>query len=317
MSGEIIPAGRGALALGGADAAAAEAAVRALLDSLESEGSRRVYAADWREWTTWLGRDPLGARATDVLAYKEYMRVKGLAPSTRSRRLSVVRSICSHMVAAGLLAVNPAREVRGPKGQHEGRRPWLTAGEIRAIAAPPTDDLRGMRDQTVILTLALSALRVSNISRLRVEDIVPAPTGSGFAFDVTVKGGKQGHLGISEALMGFLRLWLAAAGISSGPVFPIMAGDRPGDRGLDTDTIRDILKAAAVRAGVDPSRVTPHAFRRSFATMARQAGVPLEDVQAALMHAHRTTTELYDRAAKPLGTTAQDAVAKTIFGEGQ
>jgi integrase/recombinase XerD len=43
-------------------------------------------------------------------------------------------------------------------------------------------------------------------------------------------------------------------------------------------------------------RVNPHSFRHAFVTLARDAGVPLEDVQDAVGHADPRTTRRYDRA---------------------
>ncbi len=58
-------------------------------------------------------------------------------------------------------------------------------------------------------------------------------------------------------------------------------------------TVRRLARGAGI---ANAGKITPHSLRHTFVTLAREAGVPLEDVQDAVGHADPRTTRRYDRA---------------------
>ena len=59
-----------------------------------------------------------------------------------------------------------------------------------------------------------------------------------------------------------------------------------------------MIRRLAARAGIETAgQISPHSLRVASITGAREAGVPLEDVQDAAGHADPRTTRRYDVAA--------------------
>lgn len=275
--------------------AALDEAMRALRDRLESAHSERAYREDWARFCGWLaangGSHPLRAQPMDVLRYLGSLADAGRAKATRARALAVLRGVYGAMVVAGVIAVNPAREVKNPRQSSDPKTPWLTEAQLRAMLADPGTTWIERRDFLSAITLLGTGLRRTEVARLRWESF--EEVAGGLVARVHTKGNKDAMIAIPTWLSTQLVLWRGAE--QRGPVFPRRENDvHP----ISDDTVYNAVKRLAARAGLDPRKVTPHAFRRSFATITGQRGVSLEDRQHAMLHASRSTTERYDKASK-------------------
>jgi len=157
----------------------------------------------------------------------------------------------------------------------------LSADELRRLLAEAYRDRA--RDGLLIRLLFESAVRVSEASRLDAADV-----------DVTErtvkvvqgKGGKDRLVFLTEDLTQLVRLHLD--GRPRGPLFLSNRGTR-----LSVRRIQSVVRTAARRAGIDDKRISPHTLRRTWATMTRNVGMPLDSVQAMLGHSDPKTTLIY------------------------
>jgi integrase/recombinase XerD len=202
---------------------------------------------------------------------------------------------------------------------------WRRARNLAGIAGRPTkarrlpdvlspDELRrllaagyqaGPRNGIVIRLLFESAVRVAELARLEVPDVDLAER------TVRVrqgKGGKDRVALIGEDLAQLLRVHFA--GRDRGPLFTSNRGTR-----LSIRRIQSIVRTAARSAGVH-KKITPHSLRHTWATLARNAGLPLDTVQGLLGHADPRTTELYSRLALSRARVEYDAAMRTIASTG-
>jgi integrase/recombinase XerD len=235
----------------------------------------------------------MGAGAEQVEAYFAALAQRGLAASTAARRRAAVRQFYRFALEEGWLAEDPSRRVEAPK---RGRPlPKLVSREEveRLLAAARAEDgPQGVRLACLIELAYASGLRVSELTGLSLAAVAGDP-----AF-VTVKGkgGKSRLAPLNGAAREAVRAYLAVRpqflpkGVKDSPhLFPSRgAGGR-----LTPRRLGQLLDKAAIRAGIDPARVSPHVLRHAFATHLLEGGADLRIVQTLLGHADIATTEIY------------------------
>lgn len=273
---------------------------RQLKDSPET---RRSYEGAWRRWGEWLqerGVPLLEARTVHVNAYLTFLRDHGRKRTTASHALSVLREIYRVLVVGELLEINPAREVKTYKISSEPRTPWLTEDEIRQLLArlPTWATAQQHRDWLVVATIVGTGLRRAEVAGLLCENLFDS-SATQLAARVITKGSKEGTVFFPAWLSSELRSWCEGR---EGRLFGLTD---PAGVGL-------AVKRVARRTGVNLKRATPHALRRSFATITGQRGVSIEDRQRAMFHENKATTERYDKAVRMMQQVPGDVLADLV-----
>lgn len=225
-----------------------------------------------------------------VRAFVSWLHEQGYAKSTVARRLAAVRSFSKYLCRAGVLDVNPALALRGPK-QDKKLPHFLTLADVqKLLAAPPNTDWAGRRDRAVLETLYASGIRVSELVGL---DLLSVDLNDGV---ITVRGkGKKERLALlGPDAVAALTVWyedrsalLARTGKETDAVFLNNKGGR-----LTTRSVGRLLENHLKAAGLDP-RTSPHTLRHSFATHMLDAGADIRGVQELLGHKSLATTQVY------------------------
>lgn len=195
------------------------------------------------------------------------------APATIKQATCAARSFFAWCTEEGWLEENPALALRVPPVPRRVQR-TLSDEEVRAMLRACDDSPKGRRDAALVSLLLDSGLRASEVCRLAVEDL---DLEEGLLV-VQIKGGDQGVGYFGDATVRRLRRWLAVRPSEDGvrAVFVSLGGNTPG-RPVTVSGLRLILRRLGEQAGVEG--VSTHAFRRSFAVIATQAGAPSRLVQ--------------------------------------
>ncbi|MNT37454.1 site-specific tyrosine recombinase XerC [compost metagenome] len=113
-----------------------------------------------------------------------------------------------------------------------------------------------------------------------------------------------------------LETWLAAAGISTGPLFRrIRRGGHVGE-GLSDAAVNRIVKARCAQAELEGD-YSAHSLRSGFVTEAAAQQVPLAETMAMTGHASVATVVRYFRAADARRSRAADLLAPVPGTDGE
>jgi integrase/recombinase XerD len=239
----------------------------------------------------------MSADAPSVEAYFADLAKRGLSPATASRRRSAVRQFYRFAMTEGWVKEDPSRRVDAPK---RGRPlpKILSLEEISAIvsAAAAKDGPQGVRLACMIELLYASGLRVSELIALRLDAVKRDPA----YLMVTGKGGKDRLAPLNDAARAAVKLYLdvRATFLREGDkANPWLFASRGAGGRLTRRRFAQLLDEAALAAGVDPAKVSPHVLRHAFATHLLEGGADLRVVQTLLGHADIATTQIYTHVA--------------------
>jgi site-specific recombinase XerD len=185
-----------------------------------------------------------------------------------------------------------AADVESVRGETLPAGRALTAGEIAALLDACADDPTpaGARDGALIALLRAGGLRRAEVCALTLADY-NAEAGT---LRVCGKGNKERELPIVNGAADALADWLAVRGTEAGPIFtPIGKGGAVTIRRMYPEAVFNMLRKRAKQAGI--SGLSPHDFRRTFASDLMDAGADISTVQRLMGHASVATTTRYDR----------------------
>ena len=210
----------------------------------------------------------------------------GLSPKSIQRQLSALRGFFAFLIREGVLASNPAAEIRAPKAAK--RLPGtLDADQMARLLEPPPDDPLARRDHAMMELFYSSGLRLAELVGLDLTDLDLEDR----TVRVLGKGAKTRIVPVGRHAVKALRGWLSDRSALAKPgetaVFVGSTGRRLGARAVQLR-----LAEAARRQGVN-LRVHPHLFRHSFATHLLESSSDLRGVQELLGHADISTTQVY------------------------
>jgi len=214
--------------------------------------------------------------------------------TTRNTRLTAIHSLFRYAALhvpehAALIA----RVLAIPAKRHDHPTVcFLTRDEISAVlSSPDTSSWTGRRDHALLLVAVQTGLRVSELTRLRINDI---ELGTGPHLRCHGKGRKDRCTPLTRQTVDVLREWLTErGGNATDPLFPTRRGTH-----LSRDAVeRLVTKHAQIAAQTCPSlagkNITPHVLRHSAAMALLHSGVDITVIALWLGHESPVTTRVY------------------------
>jgi integrase/recombinase XerD len=269
--------------------------VEAFLEMLAAERgaalkTRQAYASDLTDFARHCAPTVLAqATGEQVRSYLASLSQAGMSARTAARRLSCLKQFYRFLMLESIRSDDPTDRQQAPKITASLPRP-LDEKEIRLLLEEGT---KGHENERRHL-LSRAALELLYTTGLRISELLSLPANcvkaKGAMLLVRGKGGRERLVPLSrsareaaEALVHFDR------DLGSPYLFPGRNPDKP----LTRQGFDKILLACALKAGIDPERVSPHVLRHSFASHLLAHGADLRALQMLLGHADIATTQIY------------------------
>lgn len=262
-----------------------------------------AYTRDLADFLAFLaakGKNAKSATPDHIRAYLAGLARKGLAPTSRARKLSAIRQFFRFLLGEGLRKGDPCSAIDSPRLG----RPLpkiLSLAEVETLLQT-AKDASGNAEEGIGRRRALrlyAALETLYATGLRVSELIALPrnvlTADDRVLTVKGKGGRERLVPLNETAQGALQAHLAAIRADEREVkrasvwlFPSSGGEH-----LTRQRFGQELKVLAAAAGIEPARVSPHVLRHAFASHLLERGADLRTVQQLLGHADISTTQIY------------------------
>jgi integrase/recombinase XerD len=269
-----------------------------------SDETVRAYCDTWRLLlgfaTRRIGKQPSSLGIDDIdsdliaafLHHLEHDRHNSVR--TRNARLSAIHSL--FRFAAPLHpehAADISRVLAMPSKRFEGALvTYLTVEEVDALLAAPDPTTRtGRRDRALILLMAQTGIRVSEVIGLRCNDI---HLGAGAHVACHGKGRKDRITPLTKPTIDTLREWMSET--SSKPadsIFPTRTGKPLSRDALERRLAHHHHAAALACPSLNAKHVTAHVLRHTAAMRLLEAGVDTTVIALWLGHERVDTTAIY------------------------
>src|SRR5262245_61897524 len=251
------------------------------------------------------------ARRDDIRSFLESLAAAELKASSQARKLSALRRFYAFLYGEGIRADDPCGAIEAPRLSRPLPKVLSASEALKLIEAARTDsldDAEGTRLLCIVEMLYASGLRVSELVSLPLS----AVRRNERFMHVRGKGGRERLAPLGAAAFGALQSYLGFRDsflprepkrLSGASRFLFPSRGREGH--LTRRRCHQLLKALAAKAGLDPSRLSPHVLRHAFATHLVEGGADLRSVQTLLGHADIATTQIYTHVAS-------DRLKKTV-----
>lgn len=264
-----------------------------LLEGAYSERTIRGYSSDFRAFEAWCCDNGLSALPASPEIVAAFVRAftDEHKPATIRRRISAIARIhrlCAAPDPTGSEAVRLSlRRLHRLHGQHQRQPLGLRATLKSKLLAVCENDLRGLRNQAMIMVGYDTLCRRTEMVSLRAEDVAAGDDGAGMVY---VRRSKNDPLGagrnafLAPETMRVIKHWTKAADFCDGPLFRLVRRSYIGEQALAPYSITRILKELSEKAGLDPRTVanlSSHSFRIGAALDMVEHGIDLLPIMQA------------------------------------
>jgi len=261
-----------------------------------AKNSLSSYATDLRRFGHWLSDQSIELERVErihLVRYFQSLRIAGISARSVARALAAIRGLFRFLVSERHLKADPTENVENPKLWSSLPKSILPSEVDALLAAPDRATPDGLRDAAMLELLYATGLRVSELIRVRLDDLV---MDAGFLRTIG-KGSKERIVPFGDAAAAAIVKYVESGRPDldkyADPHLFLSRRGRPMTRQSFWMKIVRYAREAGVR-----SHISPHVLRHSFATHLLENGADLRSVQMMLGHADISTTQIYTHVSR-------------------
>jgi len=241
----------------------------------KSQNTIKEYRSIVSQFLSYVNKDPYEIDMGDVEKYREF-----LAVDKKSSKQTIYIYMKALQSFFKFLKKDELYKLQAPKRSRK-LPVYLNEKEMSELLNAAKESLR---DYTLILTLAYTGLRVSELSTLKIEDV---DFFENFFHIRSGKGDKDRLVAVDENVIKFIKEYISNEKRVDGYLFISRKGTR-----ITTTHIERLIRYYAKKAGIR-KKVTPHTIRHTFATTLLRNGADIRFIQQILGHSSISTTQIY------------------------
>ena len=277
------------------------------LKSSKANNTIRAYKSDFNDFGAFCSKHGFKSLPTEpkiIALYLTYLANKDAKMSTLRRRLVSISMIHKHkghyLDTKHPVIIENLMGIKRRKGSiQKGKKPLLInhlKAIIKVIDEDKSEEIKKIRDKTIILTGFGGGFRRSELISIDYDDLEFVPEG----LKITLRRSKTDQFGegMVKGLPYFsstkycpvfhLKKWLELSKIKDGPIFRRFAkGSSLTKNRLTDQSVVLIIKQYLEIAGIDNKNFSGHSLRSGFATVSAESGADERSIMA--MTGHKTT----------------------------
>ena len=297
------------------------------LKSSKSNNTLRAYKSDFKDFGLFCAKNEFKSLPSEpkvISLYLTHLSTKDIKMSTLKRRLvsiGVIHKLKGHYLDTKHPSIiENIMGIKRRKGSSQkGKKPILISDLkilIKAIDKHKNDEIKKLRDRTIILIGFSGGFRRNEIVSLNYDDLEFMPEG----LKITLRRSKTDQYGegLLKGLPYFdnpeycpvlsIKKWLDFSKINSGPVFRrFNKGSKLSDKRLTDQTVALLIKRYLELAGINSRNFSGHSLRSGFATSAAESGAEERSIMAMTGH---KSTEMVRRYIKEANLFKNNALNK-------
>jgi len=287
----------------------------------------RAYKSDFNDFILFCSKNGFKSLPSEpkiISLYLTYLSTKNAKMSTLKRRLVSIGVI--HKLKGYYLdtkhpsIIENIMGIKRRKGSiQNGKKPILISSLkaiINVIDQQKNEDIKKLRDRSIILIGFSGGFRRNEIVSLDYEDLDFVPEG----LKINLRRSKTDQFGEGsvKGLPYFdssqycpvvsLKKWIEISKISTGPLFRrFTKGSNLSESRLTDQTVALLIKEYLKLAGIDSKNYSGHSLRSGFATSAAESGAEERSIMAMTGH---KSTEMVRRYIKEANLFKNNALNK-------
>lgn len=250
------------------------------------------YLKDLEEYEEYINKHKIKFQEItykEISLYTKHLKEESnLEPSSINRHLSSLRSFYNYLLNKEVIKSNPFKLVNGPKKPIKLPN-YMKYSEFEIMISACDETPLGIRNKALLELLLATGARIGELIKTKLDSI----NFNSKEIKVLGKGNKERICYFNEHALESLKKYIDESrpillkNKQSEYLFINHIGDPLTDRGVRT-IIDSIIKKSSLN-----SKITPHTFRHTFATMLLNEGCDLKSVQELLGHVNLSTTSIY------------------------